>query len=108
MPILPFTRMQILLTFLLRLVFVAAGLAFAASLAVAFALTLAVWGLRAAWAKLTGRPVAPFIIRINPRAGFDRMYKRSAPQSRTPRADATRAARGNRQVTDVVPREPRA
>jgi hypothetical protein len=69
--------MPTFMTFLLRLFLLAAGLLFAASLAVAAVLLLAVWGARAIWAKLTGRPVVPFIIRVNPRSSFDRMYRRA-------------------------------
>jgi hypothetical protein len=57
---------------LFRLVFLAIGLVFAASLLVAVGLLAAFWFLRAGWAKLTGRPVAPFIVRVDPRAGFSR------------------------------------
>ena len=55
--------MPTFMAFLLRLFLVLAGLLFAASLAVAAVLMLAVWGVRAGWAKLTGRPVTPFIVR---------------------------------------------
>jgi len=99
--------MPTLVTFILRLFLLAAGLLFAASLAVAAVLMLAVWGVRAAWAKLTGQPVAPFIVRIDPRAGFERMYRRSETAgSRTPRADAARRGRPVGDVTDVEARSP--
>lgn len=65
--------MQTVLTFLIRLVVLAAGLVIAASLlvvAVAFAVA---WGLRYALARLTGRPVTPFVVRIDPRRGFGPM-----------------------------------
>src|SRR5688572_31482265 len=84
-------RMPTLLSFLIRLIFVAAGLLFAASLALAFMLMLSVWVARAAWAKLTGRPVMPFIIRIDPRAGFDRMYRGAERGRAAPRSSAVRA-----------------
>lgn len=70
--------MQVLLTFLTRLVLLAAGLVVAASLAVLVALTLAVWGLRSAWTRLTGHAVRPFVVHIDPRRGFERMARRSA------------------------------
>jgi hypothetical protein len=100
--------MPTLLSFLLRLFLVVAGLLFAASLAVAAVLMLAVWGVRAAWAKLTGRPVMPFVVRINPRGGFERMYRKAQPESPTPRADAVRPGQRIDDVVDVEPREPRA
>jgi hypothetical protein len=99
--------MPTFMTFLLRIFLLAAGLVFAASLAVAAVLMLAAWCVRAGWAKLTGRPVAPFIIRIDPRGGFDRMYRRAGTRSATPRADAVRPGAKVGDVTDVEPKAPR-
>lgn len=98
--------MQTVLTFLLRLLIVAAGLVFAVSLAAAFAVMIGVWGLRAAWARLTGRPVVPFIIPINPQDILRQMYRRARPASPTPRAAAARPRREPGDVTDVEPRPP--
>lgn len=94
------------MSFLLRLVLLVAGLIFAASLVVALAFLLVMWSLRAVWAKLTGRPVRPFVVRINPRSGFERMYRANQPGSRTPRADAVRPGQRPDDVTDVEPRAP--
>jgi hypothetical protein len=99
--------MPTFLSLLLRLFLLAGGLLFAASLALAFVLMIGVWGLRSAWAKLTGRPTMPFIMRIDPRAGFDRMYRRPEPASRTPRADAIQTSAKSGDVTDVEARSPR-
>lgn len=96
--------MPTLLTFLLRLLLLAAGLLFAASLAVVAVLMLGLWGVRAAWAKLTGRPVVPFIFRIDRRSGFERMYRRAQRGTRTPRADAVMPGRKISDVIDVEPR----
>lgn len=86
------------MNFLLRLVLVLAGLAIAASVAVVGALVVAWWGLRAAWARLTGRPVIPFIVRVDPFGAFAGMARRAAPaSSRTPRVDALRG-----RIADVV------
>jgi hypothetical protein len=93
--------------FFLRLLLIAAGLVFAASLAVVFALLFAVWCVRAAWARLTGRPVMPFIVRVDPRSGFERMYRRAEQGSRTPRADAVRPGRTAADAADVSDVEPR-
>lgn len=98
--------MPTLMTFVLRLFLLVAGLLFAASLAVAFALMLALWSLRAGWAKLTGRPVMPFIIRIDPRGGFHRMYRRTGEASGTRGADGVRPRPKIGDVTDVEPRPP--
>lgn len=103
--------MPTFLSFLLRVFLLAGGLLFAASLAVAFVLMAALWGARAVWAKLTGRPMMPFMMRMDPRAGFDRMYRRAAPAqsraSRTPRADAVQRGARPGDITDVEARSPR-
>jgi hypothetical protein len=100
--------MPTFLSFVLRVFLVAAGLLFAASLAVAFVLMALAWSVRSAWAKLAGRPVIPFMMRIDPRAGFDRMYRRPRQTtSRTPRADAIQAGTTLGDVTDVEARSPR-
>lgn len=82
-----------LFRWLLRLVFIAAGLLFALSLLAAVLLLAAVWALRALWARLTGRPVAPWVMRVDPRAGWQRVYeagaRRAAPSRRAPPADVT-------------------
>lgn len=96
--------MPTLMTFLLRLFLVLAGLLFAASMAVAAVLMVAMWGVRAAWAKLTGQPVTPFIARFNMRGGFDRVYRQAQAPSRTPRADAVQPRREIGDVTDVEPK----
>lgn len=97
--------MTSVVTFIVRAVLLLAGLLFAASLAVAALLMLAVWSVKAGWARLTGRPVTPFVVRIDPRGGFDRMYRRAEPApSRTPRADAVRQGRPAGDVTDVQAR----
>ena len=93
--------MPTFLNFLVRLFLVAAGLLLAASLAVAFVLMLGLWGVRAAWAKLTGRPVMPFIVRVDPRGGFEQMYRRAAQGSRASRASGARRSGRVSDVTDV-------
>lgn len=100
--------MPAVLSFLIRLLLVAAGLLFAASLAVVFAVVLGIWALRAGWARLTGRPMSPFIFRVDPRAGFGQMYRRAHQGSPTPRADAVRPGQRIGDVLDVEPKEPRA
>lgn len=103
--------MPTVLAFLLRLALLAAGLVFAASLAVVFVFLLAAWGLRAGWARLTGRPVTPFIMRMGPGRAFGDMMRRAqrtAAPSRTPRADAAAGFRPRvADVTDVDARPPR-
>ncbi|TWO72753.1 hypothetical protein FN976_04270 [Caenimonas sedimenti] len=95
--------MPTILSFVFRLFLLAAGLVFAASLAVVFVIVLALWLLRAGWARLTGRPVMPFVMRMHPRNGFA-MYRRAGAASRTPRADAAPLGRVG-DVTDVEPKQ---
>lgn len=103
--------MQSLLGLLLRLVLLAAGLVFAAALLVGICFIAALWGLRYAWAKLTGRPVNPFVVRIDPLGGFGRVYRSGQGGMPSQRADEAAVRPERREigdVTDVVPKEPRA
>lgn len=101
--------MQTLLTFLIRLVLLALGLVFAAGLLVVMMLVVAAWGLRYAWARLTGRPVAPFVFRMDPRAGFGQVYRGrwqgGAPAAATAPLRPERRELGD--VTDVEAKPPR-
>ena len=65
------------LRLLLRLVLVAVGVVFFLSLLAAALVLALVWGLRALWARLTGRPVTPWATRIDPRAGWSSVYRSS-------------------------------
>jgi hypothetical protein len=92
---------------LLRVLMVLAGLFVAASVAAVGLTVFALWGVRSAWARLTGQPVSPFVVRMRPFAGFDAAMRRPQPASRTPRADAA-VVPGARlaDVTDVEPKRP--
>jgi hypothetical protein len=112
-----------LVRFLVRIVVVAMGVVLFASLLVAVLLLALAWGLRAAWARITGRPVTPWVMRVDPRTGFRTMYRsterwssarRSAPPAPgTADDDAAAASRrggvlpGAADVTDVEAREVR-
>ena len=62
---------------LIRMVLLAAGLVlFLSLLAAALVLALS-WGLRAVWARLTGRPVVPWTMRVDPRSGWSTVYRSS-------------------------------
>jgi hypothetical protein len=67
-----------------RLVFRAAalalGLVLAVGFSVLFAALLAGWGLRLGWARLTGKPVAPFAMRFRRPAGFAGFGRRSGEE----------------------------
>lgn len=99
--------MPLILRFLLRVLLLAAGLVFAASMLLVFALVLALWSARALWARLTGRPVTPFVMRMGSASAFAEMMRRGAPASRTPRADTAAGVRARLgDVSDVEPRSP--
>jgi len=92
-----------MVSFLLRVPLFFMGLLFAASLAVAALLLLAVFLVRLGWGRLTGKPVTPwaqsFGKRFDPRAGFERF--RSA--ANRPTAAQTTAARARGEAVDSPP-----
>ncbi|RZL93056.1 MAG: hypothetical protein EOP76_10270, partial [Variovorax sp.] len=62
-----------------------------------------VWGLRYGWARLTGRPVTPWVMRFNPGAGFDRFRQASRQAAEPTAADVVSArARGESVRSPVV------
>ena len=81
------------------------GVVFFLSLLAAAAMLALVWGARALWARLTGRPVMPWAMRMSPREGWSTVYRSTARW--TAPGPATRAPQGGADVTDVVPREVR-
>jgi hypothetical protein len=87
-----------MLNFFLRLVLFALGLVFALSLTVALLLLALAWGLRYAWARLTGKPVTPWVMRFDPRGGFERF--RAAGQPAGPSAADVAGARAQGQSED--------
>ncbi|MBU4424422.1 MAG: hypothetical protein KKG12_11795 [Gammaproteobacteria bacterium] len=98
----------------IRAVLVVAGLVmFLSLLAAALVLALA-WGLRALWARLTGQPVMPWTLRVDPRTGWRTVYRsterwsaaRSASTAETP-TRRTGVLPGADEVVDVEPRERR-
>lgn len=107
-----------LIRWTLRLVVVAMGLVVFLSLLFAAALLAVVWGARALWARLTGRPVMPWAMRMDPRTGWSTVYRSTArwsargagataaPEETTPGMRA-RELPGARDVSDVEAREVR-
>jgi hypothetical protein len=73
--------MQAIFNVLLRLILLVAGLVFAASLLFVAVLFMLLWGLRAVWARLTGQPVSPFIMRVDPRTGFGQVFRTRPSQA---------------------------
>jgi hypothetical protein len=89
---------------LVRVVLLAAGLLFAGFLLVGLGFIVAAWSLRSAWARLTGRPATPFVFRVDPHAGFGRVWRgRAAAQDEPARAGKQASA----DVTDVQIKPPR-
>jgi hypothetical protein len=62
---------------MLRLLLLAMGVVFFVSLLAAALVLALLWGLRALWARVTGRSVTPWAMPIDPRTGLD---DRGAPQ----------------------------
>ncbi len=93
--------------FLLRLVLMLAGLLFAASLVVVALSLVALWGLRYLWAKLTGQPVLPFVMRVDPRDGFNRMYRARQQQGARTADDGPTVAPSRERIVDVTDVEPK-
>jgi len=70
---------------LLRTLLLLMGLVFVLSLLAVALILLALWGLRALWARLRGRPVQPLAITILRRAQWQRFYR---PGAAAPADDA--------------------
>jgi hypothetical protein len=83
-----------MMNFIFRVILLLLGLVFAASLAVAVMLLAAVWGVRYAWGRLTGKPVTPWVMRFNPRSGFDKFRNAAQPAEPTAADVANARARG--------------
>jgi hypothetical protein len=93
--------MQAVFNFLFRLILVAAGLVFAASLALIAVVLMVLWGVRAVWCKLTGQPVNPFVVRMSPRTGFGNVF-RSRPSGQQEQDGPAKSKRvSTDDVTDV-------
>jgi len=95
---------------LLKAVVIAMGLVLFASLLVAVMVLALVWMLRAGWARLTGRPVTPWVMRMDPRSGFNTVFRSTERWSYGARgraaaadADAGEGAAAQRR-TGVLPR----
>ena len=85
---------------ILRLVLLVAGLVFVASLVLAAVLFFALWSLRAAWAFLIGKPIVPFVWRVDTRTGFGSVFRGRSVAA--PTADvAPTAPLGRRQLPDI-------
>ncbi|MGR4867251.1 hypothetical protein ACIPRI_00115 [Variovorax sp. LARHSF232] len=88
--------------FLLRVILFMLGLVFAASLAVAVLLLGALWALRYGWARLSGKPVTPWVMRFHPGQGFDRFRAAAQPAEPSAADVANARARGESVRSPVV------
>jgi hypothetical protein len=70
-----------LVRFLFRLLLALAGLVFLASLLAVALVLLLLWGLRALWSRLTGRPVQPLVFTVLRRTQWERFYRSGAAPS---------------------------
>jgi hypothetical protein len=85
---------------LLRLVLLAAGLVFAASLLLVALLFFALWILHAVWARLSGRTVQPFVWRMASRPGFGSVFRPRAGAA-SEQDGAPSPQPGRRQLPDI-------
>ena len=94
---------------LLRLLLVAAALVLVLSLLAAMVVLALAWTLRAGWARLTGRPVTPWVRRFDLGQQFGDVLRRGqAGTGRSPQADVTDVeVREIIDVTEVGDRSPR-
>jgi hypothetical protein len=83
-----------MMNFIFRVILLLLGLVFAASLAVVVMLLAAAWGVRYAWGRLTGKPVTPWVMRFNPRSGFDKFRHAAQPAEPTAADVVSARARG--------------
>ena len=91
----------------LRLGFVMAWLVFFFSLMAAGLLLLALWLLRALWAKVTGQPVRPWVFQMSRRPPWQQAHPGSGAGRAPASADVIDAeARDVTVVTDVEPKRP--
>lgn len=107
----------------IRIFLLMAGAVFFLCLLTVASLLALVWGARALWAKLTGRPVAPWVMpMMRPGASWGGVYRAGgwnsamagaaagADQSAAESAESKRSgvlASAARDITDVQPREVR-
>jgi hypothetical protein len=105
--------MQTLFGWIFKLMLLCAALLFAVSVAIMAVVLLAAWGVRAMWCKITGQPINPLEAllkqRLNPRHGFDQVFRGRAGASMGEGAgEAARdkpLRKGMDDVTDVEPKE---
>lgn len=91
--------------YVLQLALVVFALIFVGSLLVAAALLAGVWSLRALWSKITGRPIAPWSMRMSPGAGWNQVFRAGQRWQPAARGTESRTTRSHADVTDVQVKE---
>ncbi|MGP1628298.1 MAG: hypothetical protein ACTS8S_01530 [Giesbergeria sp.] len=115
--------MNRVLAWVLRAVVLVAGLVVFLSLLTAVLVLACLWGLRMLWARITGRPVTPWVMGVDPRAAWRATASRTGwgqrPAEKQEEHEPTtppqtgaagplmRPLPGTEDVTDVQPRAPR-
>ncbi len=92
---------------MVRLVLLLAGLVFFASVLATGFVVLSVWLLRALWAKVTGKPVQPWIFQMNRQTAWQHFYQRGQgqqAQAADPGNVVDAEAKDVTVVTDVEPK----
>ena len=100
---------------LVRAVLFVAGVVLFLSLLAAALLLGLVWALRTLWARLSGRPSVPWVMRFDPRDSWSAVYRSQTRNRKTAAEDVSPAKPGRRmhmlpgadEVVDVQPRAPR-
>lgn len=87
----------------MRLVVVAMGLVLFLSLLAAAMVLALVWALRAGWARLTGQPVTPWVMRMDPRTGFGAAFRSTQRWSSAAQAPGQSAANSGEGTDEPVP-----
>lgn len=93
-----------MLGFVLRLGLLLAGLVFFASVLSVGLLLLALWLLRALWAKVTGRPVQPWVFQMNRRPPWQQAQQGSSGRAPSSADVIDAEVRDVSVVTDVEPK----
>jgi hypothetical protein len=89
--------LRTVVSLIVRVAMLVAGLIFLASVLAMALILLGVWLLRAIWAKLTGRPVNPWVFQMDRQAMWNRFYR---PPGQGRGAGQTAAQR--REHADVI------
>lgn len=97
--------LSVLLRLVVQLVLVAVGVVFFLSVLAVAALLALVWALRYGWAKLTGKPVTPWAMKMSPRSGFTTVFRSS--ERWTGRARPGYPGQNMQDLDDVQPAAPR-